>query len=428
MEPVVRQIRISCTNTHDVRGCRYWIMSTLLSLDIVMVQAWWSLHSSCSKAIPINGSCGGKKDTCSGGTFEDGSVSNSLADTSTHYRWKCKGQHSGTDANCEYNKPVNGTCSTTTKDACTAGTFKDEVDTSTNYNWSCLGQYGGANSKICTKAVSIDGVCDNTERNGCSKGTANDAAVNDDSTYYKWRCAGLNGGSNVDTCQVRKAIDGSCSGTLNQCLAGTFKDIVDTEVYHAWACVGQYEGATQFCHKRKPEAGVCGALKDTCHGGDYVSGTDTQTEHKWSCNGKYGSSTNISCSLTKNVVVSVAGKPTGLQLVYTGSSLRLSWLEPTNRGGLTISDYEVQWAVGNTAPSTWPAYSQNNSVCESRNTHCMLSDKATSTTGHIRVRAINGLGNGAWSDNKKIIWGNSTKAMPRAQRIGAGRQSHLCGY
>lgn len=52
--------------------------------------------------------------------------------------------------------------------------------------------------------VAVNGSCDNSAQNACSAGTANDAAIADTSTHYRWRCDGSGGGSNSGTCQIAK--------------------------------------------------------------------------------------------------------------------------------------------------------------------------------------------------------------------------------
>ena len=92
-------------------------------------------------------------------------------------------------------------------------------------------------------------------RNGCTAGTADDSAVNDDTSYYKWRCAGSGGGTNDDTCEILKSsvIAGACAslviGTVpsssNACTAGSFNDsaVADDNTYYKWRCAGSGGGA-----------------------------------------------------------------------------------------------------------------------------------------------------------------------------------------
>ena len=359
--------------------------------------------SSCSKAMPVNGGCDNtKQNGCTAGTANDSAVAN----TTTYYKWWCVGSHGGTTVKtCQYNKPINGTCSTTTKDTCTAGTKRDEVDNLTHYQWRCLGQYGGADSDICTKVIPVNGVCNNTKRNGCSKGTTNDAAVTDDSTYYKWRCDGVNSGNNSNTCQYNKPVSGACGAVKDACTSGTMQDVVDTSFYYVWSCIGSYGGAIRFCHINKPEAGVCGAIRNTCHRGNYVAGTNTNTTYKWSCNGRYGSSSNASCSLPKTQTFSAPNKPTGVQGMLVFPDFVVSWLAPQDTGGFGIMGYEVQWHSGSSAPSVWPSYRVDNSACESgRRLWCKVSRRYEGVDGYIRVRAFSTMGEGDWSSDIKVGW------------------------
>lgn len=52
-------------------------------------------------------------------------------------------------------------------------------------------------------APAINGVCA-IPRNTCTAGIPNDLAINDDTNYYKWRCDGIDGGTNSGTCQIDK--------------------------------------------------------------------------------------------------------------------------------------------------------------------------------------------------------------------------------
>ena len=51
--------------------------------------------------------------------------------------------------------------------------------------------------------MSVDGRC-GAGRNNCSAGTVNDAVFADTSSYYHWRCDGLNGGRNSSQCNYAK--------------------------------------------------------------------------------------------------------------------------------------------------------------------------------------------------------------------------------
>jgi hypothetical protein len=95
--------------------------------------------------------------------------------------------------------PVNGVCSTTTKNICTAGNFSDQTDTSSNYLWQCTGTNGGSTSSCTLPIPPTNGVCSAT-LNQCTAGTLNDIA--DTSTNYQWQCTGLNGGTTAPCTQA----------------------------------------------------------------------------------------------------------------------------------------------------------------------------------------------------------------------------------
>ena len=93
-------------------------------------------------------------------------------------------------------------CDNSTRNGCSSGTANDAAipDTATEYRWRCDGSGGAGNSGTCSKAKPVNGVCNNSTRNGCSSGTANDAAVADATNEYRWRCDGSHGGRNSGTC------------------------------------------------------------------------------------------------------------------------------------------------------------------------------------------------------------------------------------
>ena len=53
----------------------------------------------------------------------------------------------------------------------------------------------------CQKLKPINGACNNTVRNGCTTGTANDLAIVDTDTLYKWHCVGQHDGTTANNCQ-----------------------------------------------------------------------------------------------------------------------------------------------------------------------------------------------------------------------------------
>ena len=59
---------------------------------------------------------------CTSGTSQpDG-----IADTSTHFKWTCVGQHGGQTRSCEKLKPINGLCNNSTRGhGCLSGVIDD---------------------------------------------------------------------------------------------------------------------------------------------------------------------------------------------------------------------------------------------------------------------------------------------------------------
>ena len=196
---------------------------------------------------------------CIVGTANDAAV----ADTGTYYRWRCDG--TGGEVNsviCQIPKPnpVVGVCDETVRNGCSYGTYSVLTGDTSYYKWRCDGLNGGANSRTCKilKSSFVVGVCDETVRNGCSTGTANDAVEPDDTDTYKWRCDGSGGGGNSRTCSVLKSkvVVGSCNNTKrNGCSTGTANDVAvtDTSTHYRWRCDGIVGGANSVaCRSAKP--------------------------------------------------------------------------------------------------------------------------------------------------------------------------------
>jgi predicted heme/steroid binding protein len=141
----------------------------------------------------------------------DGNFAGSIYFNSTNnHFWYCN----GTDwqqMDGSLPSPINGICDNSSQNGCSAGVANDGAvaDTSTLWKWACDGQYGGTIDSTCQKEKPINGVCDNSSQNGCSAGVANDGAVADTSTLWKWACDGQYGGITDVTCEKNKII-GAC--------------------------------------------------------------------------------------------------------------------------------------------------------------------------------------------------------------------------
>ena len=260
--------------------------------------------SDCQKAKSVNGVCDNNtQNGCQSGEANDAAI----ADTSTHYKWHCVGEHDGTTAtNCQKTKSVNGVCDNNTQNGCQSGEANDAAiaDTSTHYKWHCVGEHGGTTATNCQKAKSVNGVCDNNTQNGCQSGEANDSAIADTSTHYKWHCVGVHGGTTATNCQKAKSINGVCNNAItNRCQAGVFENVEDTTTHYKWHCVGQHGGTTaNNCQKLKSVNGACNnAVQNGCQSGTLKDIQDITTHYKWHCVGQHGGTTATNCQKLKSI-------------------------------------------------------------------------------------------------------------------------------
>ncbi len=281
------------------------------------------------RATTVNGSCNNAtQNACASGASNDAAV----ADTTTEWRWRCDGTGTPTGTNsgtCSKAKPittVNGACkavanyqnpkpATTSANACNAGTFVNLADTGTQWKWRCNGggSPAGTNSPTCTslRPTTVNGACNNATRNACTSGSANDGAVADTGTEWRWRCDGTGSpvGSNSGTCSKTIPITGVCkpiSGTYtsepatttaNACNEGTFTNLADTASKWQWRCDGIAGGGNSpTCQAdRGPPPGSCNDSGTTrlhgsqfrshntmCGNGEFTFG------HYYCCNGTIG--------------------------------------------------------------------------------------------------------------------------------------------
>ena len=259
----------------------------------------------CQIPIPtqqrVDGACGTTVDVCTGG-----STLEPRDDSSTHAKWACVGVNGGRTVPCEL-EIINGSCHDTVVDDCTGGTLRHQVDSSTHYRWQCVGSNGGSTDtcQIPIPPQRVDGACSTTV-DACTRGDPRQQ--DDNSTHYKWECVGSNGGS-TDTCQNPKPpTHGVCNNaTKNECIAGTRNDITDSSTHYKWECRGINGGRTSQCQKlipqppymspSQPENGVCGLGVDTCAAGENVDISDSSTHYRWECRGRNGGRTAPQCQI-----------------------------------------------------------------------------------------------------------------------------------
>ena len=112
-----------------------------------------------------------------------------------------------------------------------------------------------------------------------------------------------------------------------------------------------------------------------------------------STGGLADASSNTGGRLLRQVVANRPAAPTGLTLEPGDAEIVASWAAPAN-GGSTITGYEVQYKVFNTADSTYLGVSRaqdDTAVTET------ITNLTNDTQYTVRVRAANAVGDGPWS-------------------------------
>jgi uncharacterized repeat protein (TIGR02543 family) len=114
--------------------------------------------------------------------------------------------------------PTNGSCSTTTLNTCTAGSFIDVTDSSTQYLWSCVGTNGGStascslpipanpiNGSCGTAAITYTSIAPFPQGSYCATGSSNPLTPSDPTSgsTSTWSCVGTNGGTTVSCTATR---------------------------------------------------------------------------------------------------------------------------------------------------------------------------------------------------------------------------------
>ena len=112
----------------------------------------------CSKFIPVDGVCNDSvRNGCSAGTPND----EAHDDNPSGYLWRCDGLHGGRSSDKCFigveDVPVNGACDDSVRNGCSAGTANDAAiaDTTSHYQWRCDGSDGGSNSGTCSAAKPV---------------------------------------------------------------------------------------------------------------------------------------------------------------------------------------------------------------------------------------------------------------------------------
>ena len=187
--------------------------------------------------------------------------------------------------------PVNGVCNNSVRNGCSKGTANDNAiaDTSTLYKWHCVGSNGGNTVTNCQKAKSVNGVCNNAVTNGCSTGTANPNAIADTNTLYRWHCVGSNGGNTATNCQKAKSTTehGQCNNNVKYGCSSSAATTNKTASggYDRWHCPGSGNpvgNTATNCQARIPNcltSTSCNNSKPT----NSTCRTDSNGCYSWSC-------------------------------------------------------------------------------------------------------------------------------------------------
>jgi len=274
---------------------------------------------------------------CSRGTFED------VADTSVDFKWRCKGIHGGSDAQCSSKTPVPGICGSSnnqffsaqpSNNLCSRGAV---VSVSGNgpWTWQCDSLPSGALPPVdCRANLSIQGQCGGADNSSVARAPSGNSlcSTGDPTTVsgngpWTWKCQGTDLTSSADdaTCTARLNVcdpgptgnpeNGTCGSAhgdefltasavaaAQRCLTGNPTAVVAATNSFSWSCTGTGAGATnQNCAAGKAptptcqppatgsdENGTCGAA----HGGTFASASAVNSAGRCIT----GSATNVSDS------------------------------------------------------------------------------------------------------------------------------------
>lgn len=131
------------------------------------------------------------------------------------------------------------------------------------------------------------------------------------------------------------------------------------------------------------------------------------------CDAASGSATALPANLADGYVYDcgtysaiVPAAPTGISGTPGVGSVALSWTAPTNTGGVSLTDYIVQYS---TNQSNWTTFADGTSTA----TTATVSGLTGGTNYYFRVSAVNSVGTGAYV--------TSTAIAPSASKISISR-------
>ena len=103
----------------------------------------------------------------------------------------------------------------------------------------------------------------------------------------------------------------------------------------------------------------------------------------------------------------VAAAPTGITGTPGVGSVALSWTAPTNTGGVSLTDYIVQYS---TDQSSWTTFADGTSTA----TAATVTGLTGGTNYYFRVAAVNSVGTGAYVPSTAIAPSSSKLVIARA--------------
>ena len=123
-----------------------------------------------------------------------------------------------------------------------------------------------------------------------------------------------------------------------------------------------------------------------------------------------GAVSNIDDATTDDAAPTVPGAPTSLTATASGTStINLTWNEPSNDGGTSISGYKIE--VSSNGGTSWTNRVANTGTAATTHSHTGLD---AGTTRHYRVSAINSVGTGAVSNIDDATTDEAAPTVPGA--------------
>lgn len=265
------------------------------------------LNAPLVRGCPVNGTCG----SATGGTYSSEpsyslrcstGIPSAVGSNDTNWWWACYGLNGGSTApSCVANKPSpapscgsahGGTfTSTPTSGLCSSGVATGMNSNDYNYWWNCVNVDGDSVSCLANKRV--DGSCgwktgyvygidpgtDSNGTNGLCNSVYGSSSRSSYSTYWKWYCYGVNGGSYA-SCNADKPVCGSSDGgsfssqpTSGFCSQGNVSGVSSSSTGWYWYCWDDIWGSYDFCsasQSASADLGACGTQN-----GKVYQATDT---------------------------------------------------------------------------------------------------------------------------------------------------------